>query len=88
MERFNRQERRNQVERLKAKRKNYWGYPSRIGPDTEPRVQMDAKQLGKVVQYPQVCSCSGCGGQRRYIGRTFKEICDIITLKEEIDMIS
>lgn len=71
MERFNRAERRAQVERLKARRKNYWGYGrpwSARG--AEP---MGPKQLGRVVQYPQVCSCTGCGNQRRSEGPTKAE---------------
>lgn len=70
MERFNRAERRAQVARLKAKRKNYWGYglakPWRSGP-------MPPDTLGKVVQHPQACSCMGCGNQRRYVGPTLRE---------------
>jgi hypothetical protein len=60
---FSRAERRHHIERLKEARKHYWGYgnPRAIGPD-----KMTPKQLGKVIQHPQMCSCSGCGNQRRH----------------------
>lgn len=67
MEKFNRAERRNQVERLKKKRSNYWGY--KIWRQEE----MPSRQLGKVVQYPQACSCPMCGNNRRIYGPTLKE---------------
>ena len=67
-----RAERRKHVARLKNKRKNYWGYPtvwsagvwepSQFSCAPKP---MDARQLGKVVQYPASCSCSGCCNARR-----------------------
>lgn len=69
MRNSNRAERRHQIDRLKAKRRNYWGYPNRWAADhqelpvaPEP---MSARQLGKVVQYPQACSCAGCCNVRR-----------------------
>ena len=65
----NRVIRRFHVSRLKKKRKHYWGYPSsgRIAYDAPPvkPVEMDDSQLGKVVQYPQACSCAGCCNVRR-----------------------
>jgi hypothetical protein len=63
--------RRHHIARLKKKRKNYWGYPTfwypgviedRFGRAPQP---MDARQLGKVVQYPASCSCAGCCNARR-----------------------
>lgn len=69
MEKFNRAVRRHHVKRLKAARKHYWGYPQ-LGnyglhePPTK-REEMNPKQLGKVVQYPQACSCAGCCNSRR-----------------------
>jgi hypothetical protein len=83
MEKFNRAVRRHHVKRLKAKRKTYWGYPrlERYGPGNIPLGpdRMNAHQLGKVVQYPQACSCAGCGNVRRnawmnYAERTREEI--------------
>jgi hypothetical protein len=62
----NRAERRFHIGRLKKKRKHYWGFPNRwslaIG---EPPQEMNEKQLGKVVQYPQACSCACCCNVRR-----------------------
>lgn len=92
MERFNRAERRAQVARLKAKRKSYWGYPNRwtncVDEPPGPPAEMDARQLGKVVQYPQACSCRmGCGNAREYYGRSLKEIVQIVTMKEEVTML-
>lgn len=66
--------RRHHIARLKQARKNYWGYPNRwpYGRDELPRAPepMDARQLGKVVQYPQACSCAGCCNARRVLGGT------------------
>ncbi len=70
--RFNqtRQERRNHVQRLRHNRRHYWGYPNRnrVSPGDLPMApqEMDACQLGKVVNNPQLCSCSGCGNPRRH----------------------
>ena len=53
MEKFNRGERQYQIKRLKAKRKNYgniW-------------IKNDPKQLGKIVQYPRMCSCFLCSNK-------------------------
>jgi hypothetical protein len=61
--------RRHHIARLKKARKNYWGYPNRYGTprDEAPNAPegMNAAQLGKVVQYPQVCSCASCCNVRR-----------------------
>lgn len=59
--------RRHHIERLKEKRKNYWGYGKRTehGPD-----KMSPKALGAVVQHPQSCSCWGCGNDRRHFGNS------------------
>lgn len=61
--------RRHHVTRLKKARKHYWGYPTRgfTPRDVAPRTpeEMSPKVLGKVVQYPQVCSCAGCCNSRR-----------------------
>jgi hypothetical protein len=64
-----RAQRRQNVVRIKRNRKNYWGFPNKwpawhdeapVSP--EP---MTPKQLGKVVQYPQPCSCACCCNVRR-----------------------
>lgn len=61
--------RRHHIARLKKVRKNYWGYPTRWATprDQAPVApeEMHAKALGKVVQYPQACSCAGCCNVRR-----------------------
>jgi hypothetical protein len=82
MERFNRAERRHQTARLKAKRKSYRGYGASYG--TQGILYMSEKQLGRIVQYPQACSCSGCGNSRKYFGRTLKELVHIHDLNEEL----
>jgi hypothetical protein len=65
-----RSERRHHIDRLKNKRKTYWGYPRKYHqrPDELPHapLEMSAKQLGRVVQYPKDCSCAGCGNIRRW----------------------
>lgn len=76
MEKFNRAERRSQTERLKAKRKLYWG--------RQYDGSMDARQLGKVVQYPQVCSCWMCANVRALEGPTLKERIHMYDHKEGI----
>ena len=85
MEKFNRAERRAQIARLKAKRRYYWGYGNTWSRPTEGVDEMSPTQLGRVVQYPQACSCPmGCGNARRYYGRTLKEIVHMIEEKEGI----
>lgn len=76
MERFNRAVRRHHVARLKAKRKNYWGY--RYLDDS-----MSAKRLGMIVQTPCNCSCDMCGNPRKFYGAlTRQEVIHTINLKE------
>jgi hypothetical protein len=58
--------RRHHRARLKKTRQQYWGhyhaYP------------WTPAQLGKVVQYPAQCSCTGCGNPRNWFGtRTLAE---------------
>jgi hypothetical protein len=64
-----RAQRRQDIARLKRNRNNYWGFPSRWSarrdaPPVAP-TSMTPAQLGKVVQYPQACSCAGCCNVRR-----------------------
>lgn len=80
MEKFNRAERRNQTARLKKARRNYWGYNRSSWSERE----MDPKQLGRVVQNPQTCSCMGCGNGRRYFGQTLSEVCQQLALEEQL----
>lgn len=90
--------RRHHIARLKKKRKNYWGYPTvwQAGifePDRFSRAPqpMDARQLGKVVQYPQACSCQGCCNVRRApymnngIGLTRQELCHWQSYREGLE---
>jgi hypothetical protein len=80
MEKFNRAERRHQVKRIKAKRKQYWGLDFRGWSDP-----MSPVQLGAVARTPHPCSCiMGCGNERAFYGKTIAEICNEITLKEEL----
>jgi hypothetical protein len=65
---FDRAERRHHIERLKEARKSY-------GWRKEP---LTPRQLGAMVQHPQMCSCSGCGNPRRH--KWFKSEC--LTLQE------
>jgi hypothetical protein len=60
---FDRSERRHHIERLKETRKTYWGYGRR-------GETMSAAQLGRVVQHPQSCSCTGCGNPRKHFGNS------------------
>lgn len=64
-----RAQRRQDIARLKRNRKNYWGFPNRWAAHYSERpaapVPMTPEQLGKVVQYPQACSCAGCCNVRR-----------------------
>jgi hypothetical protein len=83
VEKFNRAERRAQTARLKAKRKHYWGYGHAYG--QEGVSEMSPTQLGRVVQYPQACSCPlGCANARGAYGRSLKEIVQMIEEKEGI----
>lgn len=79
MMKFHRGERRFQTDRLRKKRKGFWGsYPS-----SYPRQDLTSKQLGKVVQYPASCSCAMCGNVRRIHGLlTRAELRQIASLKE------
>lgn len=66
-----RADRRHHVQRLKHKRKHYWGYPNKYAvsaldrPPVAPK-EMDAYNLGRVVTDPHPCSCPGCGNPRRH----------------------
>lgn len=65
MEKFNRAVRRHHRDRLKAKRKSYWG--GILSDEAEARL------LGFVARTPAVCSCWMCGHERRIYGRTIQE---------------
>lgn len=66
-----RSERRHHANRLKHKRRHYWGYDrsrSRSGPDGPPLPPetISASRLGQLLHTPQLCSCAGCGNPRRH----------------------
>lgn len=71
--------RRFHIERLKRNRRNYWGFPRRVDAKSAPR-QMTPNQLGKVVQYPKVCSCAVCCNVRR--APNVNGSCNGLTLQE------
>ena len=81
--------RRHHVARLKRRRKSYWGYPSVLGTPLDEAPQaprsMDARQLGKVTQNPQMCSCPACGNARRLVGGTMQERRWLDQYREQLD---
>jgi len=59
--------RRHHVQRLKHRRRHYWGYGSPShGYLSSCPTEMDGTQLGKVVHTPHPCSCPSCGNPRRH----------------------
>lgn len=88
--------RRAHIERLKKARKHYWGYHGPKAkwesaldkPFEKGYLEMTPIQLGRVVQYPQHCSCRGCSGnyERRYFGRRdISELSFIALAKTELE---
>lgn len=84
MEKFNRAVRRHHVSRLKKTRQFYWNVAIRPKSLTLSWMRqaflnvrgfdhLSPKQLGRVVQTPQVCSCPGCGNARQFSGMTLAE---------------
>lgn len=60
--------RRHHIERLKKKRKHYWGrdYPRSTMEPLTPR------QLNQVVRYPKMCGCWMCSrNKKKVFGGTF-----------------
>ena len=86
MEKFNRAVRRHHAARLKTARQFYWGYGKHLG--RQSGQAMPAHQLGRVVQYPQACSCPMCGNQRAIEGRTRAELGGEATLREGLDEVA
>lgn len=71
----NRQARRHQRERLKAKRKHYYC----------ECFKNDPKHLGIIIDTPSVCSCSMCGNPRKYFKKvTIQELKEDIEEKEQL----
>lgn len=60
MDKSKRAQRRYHTVRLKENRKNYWAGKFKLFPT----------EIGKVVQYPAVCSCHMCGNPRKYSGNS------------------
>ena len=75
--------RRHNIERLKNKRKNYWGWPSHDGFDPRnPIVEMPQEFQSFIVNTPKPCSCYACGNPRKYCKeKTFQEM---IFIKEHV----
>jgi len=93
MRQSSRAERRHHVQRLKHKRRTYWGYPNNYHvssldhPPISP-VEMDARQLGQVVSTPQLCSCLGCGNPRHNTAGwtpTIKELRWLQQYREQVE---
>lgn len=72
---FNRAVRRHHVERLKQSRKYFWGR-QRL---TDPR------RLGILVHTPKLCSCYGCGNQRKYKGLSISELRDLEQMMSDLE---
>lgn len=53
--------RRHHNRRIKEKRKGYWSDNN------------DKRNLGRILSTPQLCSCRGCGNQRKWEGVTQQE---------------
>ena len=64
MRKFDRATRRHQINRLKVKRKKYWG--RKFG-------KVTPKDLGVLVSTPKPCSCFMCCNRRKYEGITLQE---------------
>lgn len=60
------------VKRLKLKRKNYHGFGLSYG--QEGIRVMNPLQLGKVAQYPCICSCFMCSYNKKYYGNSFSQL--------------
>lgn len=60
---MNRAERRHHRQRLKNKRRYYWGRDMKNEP----------KYLAQVVNTPHPCSCLFCGNERKHSGKTMQE---------------
>lgn len=61
---MSRAERRHQRERIKVRRRFFWGRDLRADP----------KAASMVVDTPKPCSCLLCGNRRKYIGPTLQEL--------------
>mgnify|MGYP003512295132 CR=1 FL=1 len=69
--------RRHHIARLKNTRKRYF---------TADWWNNDAKRMGKIVQYPKMCSCTMCGNARKWFGhRTIDEHRGFDILKDGLD---
>jgi len=69
--------RRHHDQRLKAKRRKYWG--GRWGKE------LDGRLLGKCHNCPQPCSNECCGNQRKWYGPTRQELKHVVEV-DELDL--
>ena len=69
---LNKGDRLHRAKQLKHNRKSYYGYNRTYG--TEGVRAMTPTQLGKVSQYPAVCSCYMCSGNcyRKVYGNSLR----------------
>jgi len=72
--------RRHHYNRLKKSRAHYWGYEGMF----RDYKRMNHEILGQVISTPQRCSCSVCGNQRKYYGKTLKEKIYFLSTEEEL----
>lgn len=69
--------RRHHIARLKYTRRKYF---------TADWWNNDAKRMGKIVQYPKMCSCIMCGNERKWFGhRTLDELRGFDILKDGLE---
>lgn len=94
MEKFNRAVRRHHAKRLKAKRRNYWGWNRKEVDHMHGLIlsdRMPPNILGKALHTPQMCSCLGCGNQRHNTGGwtpTIQEVRWHVQYLEQLDEVN
>lgn len=82
----NRAWRRHHYQRLKRKRKRYWGGPF----GTEPGVtytHTEEQRQGMLASTPHPCSCIGCADLRRVEGKPIQERVADVNAKEQIEWV-
>jgi len=66
--------RRHHIERLKNKRKYYWGWPSQVSDLTKPAEEMPIEFQSFIVNTPKPHTCWMCGNPRKYFNeKTIQE---------------
>lgn len=73
--------RRHHYQRLKKKRKSYWGGPTK---DDVFYTHTEEQRLGMLIRTPHPCSCMGCGNKRRADGAPMQERIAEINAKEQV----